>query len=126
MKKLIIYFGSVVFSALMVYNISADNLFAKNTDVSLESIRIMAAAANYEDPPVEDEFKWIKRKHFKNCSGSVTYFDFTIYSWACENCAWDCIAEKVEKTNPTTSNCNDDWTCQQVYVDKYKKPWVMG
>jgi len=38
MKKFIIYFGSVIFSALMFYNMGAGNLLAKNFDVSLESI----------------------------------------------------------------------------------------
>jgi len=38
MKKIILYIGSVVFTALMVYNIGAGNLIVKNTDVSLESI----------------------------------------------------------------------------------------
>lgn len=49
MKKIILYIGSVVFTALMVYNIGAGNLIAKSSDVSLESIKIMAAAADIED-----------------------------------------------------------------------------
>lgn len=48
MKKLILYIGSVLFAALMVYNIGTGNLVAKNVDVSLESIRIMAAGAFIE------------------------------------------------------------------------------
>jgi hypothetical protein len=50
MKKIILYIGSVVFTALMGYNIGAGNLLAKSSDVSLESIKIMAAAAEDEDP----------------------------------------------------------------------------
>ena len=42
--------GSVLFAALMVYNLGVDSLIAKNTDVSLESIKIMAAAAEMENP----------------------------------------------------------------------------
>ena len=52
MKKIISYLFSAVFAALMVYNIGAGNLLAKNTDVSLESIKIMAAAAQTELPEV--------------------------------------------------------------------------
>ena len=59
MKKLIIYFGSLVFAALMVYNMGVVNLTVKNTEVSLESIKIMAAGAQSELPP-EDPLKWQK------------------------------------------------------------------
>lgn len=51
MKKILLYIGSAVFAALMVYNIGAGNLLAKSSDVSLESIKIMAAAAEIENPP---------------------------------------------------------------------------
>ena len=51
MKKIILYIGSAVFAALMVYNIGKSSLIAKNTDVSLESIKIMAVSAQNELPP---------------------------------------------------------------------------
>jgi hypothetical protein len=59
MKKIILYIGSAVFAALMVYNIGESNLLTKNTDVSLESIKIMAAGAQSELPP-DEPLKWQK------------------------------------------------------------------
>jgi hypothetical protein len=58
MKKIIVYIGSAVFAALMVYNIGAGNLLAKNTDVSLESIKIMAAGAFIEDNNNQCTYPW--------------------------------------------------------------------
>jgi len=52
MKKIILYIGSAVFAALMVYNIGSGNLIAKSSDVTLESIKIMAVAAQTELPEV--------------------------------------------------------------------------
>jgi len=52
MNKIILYIGSIVFAALMVYNMGEGNLLAKNPDVSLESIKIMAVAAQTELPEV--------------------------------------------------------------------------
>lgn len=59
MKKIILYIGSVVFAALMVYNIGSDNLIAKNIDVSLESIMIMAAADDSESQACNGDINFL-------------------------------------------------------------------
>ena len=76
MKKILLYIGSAVFAALMVYNIGAGNLIANNTDVSLESIKIMAAGAQIE----EDE------------PGGVWQFPYQTMGWC--GSSWGYICKK--------------------------------
>jgi len=45
MKKIVVYFVSVLFAGLMIYNMDAGSLLEKKSDVSLESIKLMAAGA---------------------------------------------------------------------------------
>lgn len=78
MNKIILYIGSIVFAALMVYNIGEGNLLAKNPDVSLESIKIMAAAADIEQGDDCPQGK-------QGCTFTKYHSNGTV-DWSCSAC----------------------------------------
>ena len=102
MKKLILYIGSIVFAALMVYNIAINDSKTLNiSDLTLESMQFVSAdySENGSGP------LWKSEKSSTPCT---YYLTTTIYVFDPVSGSYIATTETVSYTG-VVKNCIDGW-----------------